>query len=147
MKIFIGSDHAGYSLKEEIKNYLQEKGHEVLDHGANSATESVDYPKYGHMVAKSVVADGSTLGVLVCGSGIGISIAANKVEGARAALCHSVELAKLARQHNNANMISIGARFTESKLAFEMVDAFLTTEFEGGRHQTRVDMIEDKIGE
>lgn len=140
MKLAIGSDHAGFELKEQVREYLESKGHKVKDFGAYS-TDRVDYPNIGHAVAKYAV-DEDVLGIVICGTGIGISIAANKVKGARAALCHDVNYAKLAREHNNANVLAMGGRFTPMNNAVAIVDAFLTTEFEGGRHQTRIDLLE-----
>lgn len=141
MQIFLGADHGGYELKDQIAAYLKSSGHTVTNLGTNNSN-SVDYPEYGHLVAKSVVANQGSLGIVVCGSGIGISIAANKVEGIRAALCHCVEYAKLAKQHNNANVLALGGRFLTKEEAIEIVDTFLTTAFEGGRHQLRIDKIE-----
>lgn len=141
MQIFLGADHGGYELKDQIAAYLKSSGQTVTDLGTNNS-DSVDYPEYGHLVAKSVVANQGSLGIVVCGSGIGISIAANKVEGIRAALCHCVEYAKLAKQHNNANVLALGGRFLTKEEAIEIVDTFLTTAFEGGRHQLRIDKIE-----
>ena len=131
MKIALGADHGGYELKEKIKQHLSKKeGIEVIDFGTNS-TESVDYPKYGHLVANSVVNKEVDFGILVCGTGIGISIAANKIKGIRAANCTNTTMAKLTRQHNDANI-----------LALDIVDEFLAASFEGGRHQKRIDEIE-----
>jgi len=140
-KIYIGSDHGGFELKEKIKKYLEDKGYFIEDLGCYSE-ESVDYPKFGRKVALAVV-DNNAKGIIVCGTGIGISMAANKVKGARAGLCHSVEYAKLTRLHNDANILSMGGRFIDHGLALEVTDAFMNTEFEGGRHQKRVDDIEN----
>ena len=138
----IGSDHAGYELKESIKKHIEERGYEVEDHGANSS-ESTDYPAYAHAVANSVANDNNVdEGILICGSGNGISMSANKHSGVRAALCWEKEVATLAKQHNNANIVSLPARFITTEEAFEIVDAFLASEFEGGRHQRRVDKID-----
>ncbi|HIF14435.1 MAG TPA: ribose 5-phosphate isomerase B [Bacteroidetes bacterium] len=138
----IGSDHAGYELKESIKKHIEERGYEVEDHGANSS-ESTDYPAYAHAVANSVANDNNVdEGILICGSGNGISMSANKHSGVRAALCWEKEVAILAKQHNNANIVSLPARFITTEEAFEIVDAFLESEFEGGRHQRRVDKID-----
>lgn len=140
MTIVVGSDHAGYAHKEAIKQMLVDEGYDVVDVGTDSA-ERVDYPDYG-VAAAHLVADGSAdYGVLVCGSGIGISIAANKVKGIRAANVTSVEMARLARQHNNANMVAVGERLTPIEEAKDIVSAFLTTDFEGGRHSARVDKL------
>jgi ribose 5-phosphate isomerase B len=138
----IGSDHAGYELKESIKKHIEERGYEVEDHGANSS-ESTDYPAYAHAVANSVANDNNVdEGILICGSGNGISMSANKHSGVRAALCWEKEVAILAKQHNNANIVSLPARFITTEEAFEIVDAFLESEFEGGRHQRMVDKID-----
>jgi len=135
MKIALGADHGGYELKEKIKQHLSKKeGIEVIDFGTNS-TESVDYPKYGHLVANSVVNKEVDFGILVCGTGIGISIAANKIKGIRAANCTNTTMAKLTRQHNDANILALGARIVGDVLALDIVDEFLAASFEGGRHQ------------
>ena len=140
MKISIGNDHAGPDYKKAIVEMLQAKGHEVTNYGTDSA-ESVDYPDFGRPVATDVSEGKADFGIIICGSGNGIAMAANKHQKVRAALCWIKEIATLARQHNNANIISIPARFTSVPQAVEMVDTFLNTEFEGGRHQTRVDKI------
>lgn len=142
MKIALGADHGGFELKEKIKAHLIEKGYEVLDLGTHS-TESVDYPTFGHAVGHVVVDKKADYGVLVCGTGIGISIAANKVPGVRAALCTNTTMARLTREHNNANILAMGGRIVGDVLALEMVDVFLATEFQGGRHEKRVDAIEN----
>lgn len=142
MKIAVASDHGGFALKENIIKYLEAEGHEVSDLGTYSE-ESVDYPKFGKACAKAVVSHAAERGIVVCGTGIGISIAANKVKGIRCALCTSVEMAKLCRQHNNANMLALGGRTTELADALDIVRAYLTTDFEGGRHQRRIDQIEE----
>lgn len=136
----IGCDHAGFTLKEEIKAYLQEKGFEVKDYGCYSE-ESIDYPDFGHAVANDVENHSNRLGILICGSGNGISMTANKHQGIRCALSWEVEIAKLAREHNDANILSMPARFISTELAKQMVDVFFTTDFEGGRHQRRVNKI------
>ena len=141
MIISIGADHAGFFVKEKIREYLDSKGYIILDKGAYSE-DSVDYPVFGHLVGDSVGSRESIKGIVVCGSGIGISIAANKVEGIRAALCTSVEHAKMSRLHNDANVLAIGARMTDYDLIIDIVDTWLSTEFEGGRHLTRVNKIE-----
>lgn len=142
MKIALGADHGGYELKEKIKKHLSEKeGINIVDMGTYS-TESVDYPKYGRLVAKSVVEKEVDFGILVCGTGIGISIAANKISGIRAALCTNTTMAKLSRQHNDANVLALGARIIGDILALEIVNEFLATSFEGGRHTRRVETIE-----
>ena len=143
-KIFIGSDHGGFGLKSEVLTYLKndKKEYEIIDLGTYSE-DSVNYPEYGHKVANSVMSNlENSFGIVICGTGIGISISANKVKGIRAALCHSVEYAKLSREHNNANVLAMGGRFTTIENAKDMIDAFLTTEFEGGRHIGRVEAIE-----
>jgi ribose 5-phosphate isomerase B len=141
MNICIGSDHAGYQLKEKIKNYLQNKGYIVLDEGTNTP-ESVDYPDFAHRVAQQVLTSKDTQGILICGTGNGISIAANKHKGIRAAVCWNTEVAKLAKQHNNANIISLPARFITEKQAIDILDAFFMAVFEGGRHQNRINKID-----
>ena len=138
--IAIGGDHAGFDYKKELIPFLQELGYEVKDFGAHS-TDSVDYPDFVHPAASSVENGENELGILICGSGNGVQITANKHQKIRCALCWMPEIAALARQHNDANMISIPARFISKELAFEIVDKFLTTDFEGGRHQNRVDKI------
>ncbi|HMI06732.1 MAG TPA: ribose 5-phosphate isomerase B [Flavobacterium sp.] len=143
MKISIGNDHAGPDYKKAIVAMLQSKGHEITNYGTDT-TDSVDYPDFGHPVAIDVANGTSEFGITICGSGNGIAITVNRHAGIRAALCWTKEIATLARQHNNANIISIPARFTSIPQAVEMVDAFLKTAFEGGRHATRVDKIECK---
>ena len=142
MKIVVGSDHAAYELKETIKEKLISEGHEVIDVGCDS-TESVDYPKYGHAVGRTVASGEAERGIAVCGSGIGISIACNKVPGIRAALCTSVEMAEMCRRHNNANVVCMGARMISQELAFDIIDKWMTTDFEGGKHLRRINEIED----
>ncbi len=141
MKIAAASDHGGFALKEEVKKHLMERGIEVLDLGTHSE-ESVDYPVYGKACGEAVASGKADLGIVVCGTGIGISIAANKVKGIRCGLCTSVEMARLTKQHNNANILALGGRTTETGLAMEIVDTWLDTEFEGGRHQRRVDLLD-----
>lgn len=135
----IGADHAGYQLKEEIKRYFTERGYKFKDYGTHSE-ESIDYPDYGHPVANHVQ-ENKGFGIVICGSGNGINMTVNKHQGIRSALTWSVELAELARQHNDANIIALPARFVDKNLAIKMVEAFLSTDFEGGRHQNRVDKI------
>lgn len=142
MKIALGCDHGGYELKEKVKSHLEKKGYEVLDLGCHS-TESVNYPVYGKAVGEAVAKKEADYGVVICGTGIGISIAANKVKGVRAALCMNTTMARLTREHNDANILAFGARMVGDVLALEMVDTFLTTAFEGGRHVARVEMLED----
>lgn len=141
MNIAIGSDHAGFKLKNELLVYLLEKGHEIQDFGPDTA-DSVDYPDYSHQVAESVATAENELGIVICGSGNGVCITANKHKGVRAALAWEVEIAALARQHNNANVLCLPARFISKAKAFKIVDAWLDASFEGGRHQNRVDKIE-----
>ncbi|MBL4753084.1 MAG: ribose 5-phosphate isomerase B [Flavobacteriales bacterium] len=144
-KLAIGSDHAGYDLKETLKRYMEEKGFEMEDHGTFSE-ESTDYPDYAHAVANSVAEDNDVnRGILICGSGNGISMAANKHAGVRAALCWEPEVAILAKQHNDANIVSLPARFITTETAKDIVDAFMDEEFEGGRHQGRVDKIDQGL--
>lgn len=140
LTIAIGADHAGFEYKELLKNYLSEKGYTVVDFGTNS-TASVDYPDYVHPLAAEVASGQIEMGILLCGSANGVCMTANKHREIRAALCWNTEVAKLARQHNNANIICLPARFVTIDEAQQMVDTFLTTEFEGGRHQNRVDKI------
>lgn len=140
MKIVISNDHAAVELKRDIKAYIENLGHEVVDVGTNT-NESCDYPYYGEIAARKVADKECDLGVLICGTGVGISLAANKVKGIRCGVCSDTATARLIRQHNDANMISFGARIVGSELAKDIVKAFLTTDFEGGRHQRRVDMI------
>ena len=140
MKISIGNDHAGPEYKKAIVQYLESKGHEVTNYGTDTA-ESVDYPDFGHAVAKDVSEGKADFGIVICGSGNGIAMTVNKYPKVRAGLCWMKEIAILTRQHNNANIMSIPARYTSIPQAVEMADAFLNTEFEGGRHQTRVDKI------
>ena len=142
MKIVVGSDHAAYELKEAIKEKLIGEGHEVIDVGCDSP-ESVDYPKYGHAVGRTVASGEAERGIAVCGSGIGISIACNKVPGIRAALCTSVEMAEMCRRHNNANVVCMGARMISQELAFDIIDTWMKTDFEAGKHLRRINEIED----
>ena len=138
MKISMGCDHGGFAMKEELKAYLTEQGHEVLDCGCHS-TASCDYPEFGEAAARAVANGECEMGVVVCTTGIGISISANKVKGIRCAHCPDVMSAEMTRRHNDANVIAIGAGMVGMNVAKRMVDVFLTTEFEGGRHQRRVD--------
>ena len=140
MKISIGGDHAGFAYKEEIKKMLSAEGHEVKDFGPFSE-DSVDYPDFAHPVASSVETGVAQFGILICGSGNGVAITANKHQGIRAALCWTVELGSLARQHNDANVLCLPARFLDLDLAKIIVNKFLSTDFEGGRHQNRVNKI------
>ena len=140
MKIAIGNDHAGTDYKQAVVHYLEEQGHQVQNHGTNS-NDSVDYPDFVHPVAEAVASGTADLGVVICGSGNGVSMTANKHQEIRAALCWTAEIAQLAREHNDANIISIPARFTSQPHAVNMVKVFIETPFEGGRHQRRVDKI------
>ena len=140
MKISIGNDHAGPEYKKAIVEMLEKAGHEVQNYGTNSI-ESVDYPDFGHPVATDVSLSKADIGIVICGSGNGINMTVNKHAGIRAALCWTKEIAQLARLHNDANIISIPARYTSIPQAVEMVKIFIETKFEGGRHQTRVDKI------
>ena len=140
MKVAISGDHAGFPYKAPIIEMLEKMGHEVKDFGTNSA-ESVDYPDYTHPLANELADEKHDLAVILCGSGNGVAITANKHQHVRAAVCWNVELAELARQHNKANVLSIPARFVDLELAKKMVKAFLSTEFEGGRHERRVNKI------
>ena len=140
MKISIGNDHAGPDYKKAIVQFLEKKGHQIINHGTDSL-DSVDYPDFGHPVAENVASKEANFGIVICGSGNGIAMTVNKHQGIRAALCWTKEIAALARQHNDANIICIPARFTSIPQALEMVDTFLNTAFEGGRHQNRVDKI------
>jgi len=138
MRLVIGSDHAGFDQKERIKSHLAEQGHDVVDVGTVNAEDSVDYPDFAIKASRLVASGDVELGVLVCGTGIGMSIAANKVRGVRAANITDVEFARLAREHNNANVVTVSARFVPIQVNEEIVDAFLATPFAGGRHADRV---------
>ncbi|MPQ42530.1 ribose 5-phosphate isomerase B [Clostridium tarantellae] len=140
MKIAIGCDHGGLNLKGEIIKHLQAKGIEVKDYGTYN-TESCDYPDIAIQVAEDIINKNSNFGILVCGTGIGISLAANKVPGIRAALCSDTFSAHATREHNNANILALGERTVGVGLALDIVDAFLNAEFQGGRHQNRIDKI------
>ena len=140
LKIAVGADHAGYRYKAEIVEWLEKNGYEVLDFGTNSE-ESTDYPDHIHPLANAIENEEAGLGIILCGSGNGAAMTANKHQGIRAALCWNEELAELARKHNNANVLAIPARFVSEEVALSMVQLFLETPFEGGRHQRRVDKI------
>ena len=142
MKIALGCDHGGYAMKEDIKKQLEGLGHEVKDCGTYS-TESCDYPIFGEAAARAVASGECEYGIVVCTTGIGISIAANKVKGIRAALCGDCYSAEMTRRHNDANILAMGARVLGTGLALKIVDTFLTTDFEGGRHARRVALISD----
>ena len=139
-KIYLGADSAGFDLKEILKSHIEDAGHEVVDVGTDSAV-SCHYPIFAAAVARGVQRDKGALGILVCGTGIGMSMAANKFDGIRAAVCGDTFSARMTRMHNDANVLCIGARVIGQGLAKDIVDLFLTTDFEGGRHATRVDMI------
>lgn len=141
-KIAVACDHGGFKLKEKIVEYLKEREYEILDLGTNDE-ESVDYPDYGRKCGETVVDGGADRGIVVCGTGIGISIAANKVKGVRCALCTSEEMAEMTRRHNDANILALGGRILKDEEALRILDKFLTTEFEGGRHQRRVDALDE----
>ncbi len=140
MKIALGSDHGGYALKQHITETIKKLGHEVEDFGCYS-TESCDYPDFGAAAARAVAEGKCDLGIVICTTGIGISIAANKIKGIRCAHCADCLEAEMTRMHNNANVMAIGAGFTGPNMADRMVEVFLSTEFEGGRHQRRVDKV------
>lgn len=142
MKISIGSDHAGFQLKNKIVDWLKEAGYEVSDKGTFS-TESADYPDFAALVAKEVAEGISDRGILVCGSGVGVTISANKIKGIRAANCYNEEIAALSRAHNDANVLALGARFVSVDLALQITKTWLEADFEGGRHQGRIDKISE----
>ena len=142
MKIAIGNDHMAVDMKNHIKKYLEDKGHTIVNFGTDTP-DRTDYPIYAKKVADSVVSKECELGILICGTGIGISIAANKVKGIRAAVCSEPYSAARTRQHNNANIIAFGAKVIGTATAETIVDAFINAEYEGGRHARRVDMISD----
>ena len=142
MKIAIGCDHAGYQYKEIVKKHLEEKGFEVIDKGTYSE-ERVDYPVYGEAVANAVASGEADKGIVICGTGIGISISANKVKGIRAALCTNEYMARMARKHNDANILAFGARVLGIDVALGIVEEFFSTDFEGGRHEKRVNLIKE----
>ena len=142
MKIAIGSDHAGFRLKERIKEFLLSKGYEVLDFGTNS-TEPAHYPIFAKEVARAVQRKEADFGILICGSGIGMCITANKFKGIRAALCLNEYMARISRRHNNANVLCLGDRVLGEELALSIVSAWLSEEFEGGRHQKRLELIQE----
>ena len=140
MKIGIGNDHAALEMKNQVMEYLEEKGYEVINYGTN-APESCNYPEFGEKVGRAVVSGEVDCGILICGTGVGISLAANKVKGVRAVVCSEPYSAKLSKQHNNTNILAFGARVVGIELAKMIIDEWLGAEVEGGRHQTRVDMI------
>jgi RpiB/LacA/LacB family sugar-phosphate isomerase len=140
MKLAIGSDHAGFILKEKIKAQLLAEGHQLSDLGCHS-TDSTDYPDYGYAVSRAVAQGVCEKGILICSTGIGMSMTANKVAGIRAALCHDLFTAEMSRRHNDANVLTLGAHSVDEKLGVEIAEKWLATPFEGGRHQLRVDKI------
>ena len=139
MKVAIGNDHAATTLKMEIMEYIKELGHEVINFGTDT-NDSCNYPEYGEKVGQAVVSGEADCGVLICGTGVGISIAANKVKGVRAGVCSEATTARLIKEHNNANVLAFGARIVGTELAKDIVKAYLEAEFLGGRHQTRIDI-------
>ena len=139
-RVLLASDHAGLKLKNKINNFLIKKGNKVLDLGTKN-TNSVDYPDYAHRLSRKMKNGKNNIGILICGSGIGMDITANKHKNIRAALCYNVKAAKLSRQHNNANVIALGARLIKKKIAIKCVNKFIQTNFEGGRHLRRVKKI------
>jgi len=143
MKIAVGADHAGFRLKEHLKNYLKKNELDVIDYGTDS-DQSVDYPDFGKKVAKAVQNGEVDRGIVICGTGIGMSMVANKYRNVRAALCLYPKMAEMARRHNDANVLAMGGRFVANQLALDILDVFLNTDFEGGRHKRRVDKIDDK---
>lgn len=140
MKIALGADHGGFELKNEIRTHLESQGIEVMDYGTNSK-ESVDYPKFGFLVGDAIKTGKADLGIVVCGTGLGISMAANKVPGVRCAVCTETYSARMAREHNNANVLALGGRVTGVGLALDIVDIFVKTSFAGGRHGRRIELI------
>lgn len=142
MRVAIGNDHAATDLKMEIMAYVKELGHEVINFGTDN-NDSCNYPEFGEKVGNAVVSGEADCGILICGTGVGISIAANKVNGVRAGVCSEATTARLIREHNNANILAFGARIVGSELAKDMVKAYLEAEFLGDRHQARIDMITD----
>lgn len=145
MKIAIGSDHGGFRFKTIISQHLKEKGYDVVDCGTQNDVESVDYPVYARLVSDAVVSQKADLGIAICGTGIGVSIAANKVPGIRAALCHDVFSAKATREHNDSNVLCLGQRVIGEGLACLIVDTWLETSYQGGRHAKRVAMLNEAI--
>ena len=141
MIVAIAGDHGGFALKQRIREHLIERGIKIADLGTDSE-ESVDYPEFGKACAQAVASGKADRGIVICGTGMGISIAANRIRGIRCGLCTSVEMAELSRKHNNANMLAMGGRITSVEDAIRITDAWLDTEFEGGRHSRRVDMLD-----
>ena len=140
MKIAVGSDHAGYRLKTELVQYLQESGYQAVDEGTDSC-DSVDYPDFAGKVCDAIAGGEAEMGLLICGTGVGMSMAANKCKGIRAACCCNEYMAEMSRSHNNANVLTLGARVLTPEIAVRILDVFLVTEFEGGRHERRVGKI------
>ncbi|PKQ20891.1 MAG: ribose 5-phosphate isomerase B [Actinobacteria bacterium HGW-Actinobacteria-6] len=140
MRLYVGSDHAGFALKEQVRAHLEQAGHDVVDVGTHSE-QSVDYPDFARQVGEAVASGDAEYGILVCGSGLGMAIAANKVDGVRAVQIMDTEMAKMSRMHNDANIVTLPGRYIEPETADAIVDTFLATAFEGGRHQDRVDKI------
>jgi len=140
-KVFLASDHAGYSLKQEIGKFLKKRGNKILDLGPNDKKSTVDYPDFAHLLSLKIKKQKNNIGILVCGSGEGMIMAANRHKNIRAALCYNVKSTKLSRMHNNANVIAIGSRLTKKSVALKCVDVFLKTKFEGGRHLRRIKKI------
>ena len=138
--IALGGDHAGYALKSEVISYLKSKGYDVIDHGPY-VEDSVDYPDFVHPVCEDILSGKAYCGILICGSGNGVAMTANKYEGIRCGLCWQRDIAELTRQHNNANAIALPARFIDKETALDIVEGYITASFEGGRHQRRVDKI------
>jgi ribose 5-phosphate isomerase B len=145
MKISLGCDHAAYEYKEKIAEFLREKGYEVVDFGTNS-TDSCDYPEYAKAAAEAVASGECDYGIIMCGTGIGMSITANKIKGIRSANCVNEDMARLSREHNNANVLNFGARLVSLETAKKITETFLTTDFAGGRHEKRVNMIHEITG-
>ncbi|MFH1010800.1 MAG: ribose 5-phosphate isomerase B [bacterium] len=141
MRIALAADHAGYYLKEELKKRLLEAGHEVADVGTHSS-ESSDYPDFGHSAVRKILEKEAERGIFFCGTGAGMAITANRHRGIRAVVCFTVEIARLARAHNDANVLCLAARFVDAETAWQIAQAFLTTEFEGGRHLRRIEKID-----
>ena len=142
MKIAAGADHAGFAIKDAVVRHLRGQGHKVADHGATSAAEAVDYPRYAHEVARAVERGEVERGVLVCGTGLGVCMVANRYRGVRAADCVTPHLAEMSRRHNDANVLCLGGRLLSADEALAIADVWMATPFEGGRHQSRVEMID-----
>lgn len=145
MKIALGSDHAGYILKEALKKHLDDKGIEFKDYGTFKM-DSCDYPEYAYKVGQAITTEDADLGILICGTGIGMSITANKIKGVRAALANNIEAAQMSRLHNDANVLCLGGRVLDEDAAIEIVETWLNTSFEGGRHQSRINLISQLTG-